>query len=103
MERPLDVFVALRNGVPLDVSHRDLVTRQGRDLGYSVAHVAGSQDPISSTSSIVTTMDGDRVRDVLKCCPATVVHGVNRRGAERGISTECGGLGQGAAIEFALP
>ena len=35
--------------------------------------------------------------------PATLIHEMNKRGAERGIATECVGFGQGAAIEFTLP
>ncbi len=35
--------------------------------------------------------------------PVTLIHEMNRRGAERGLATECVGFGQGAAIEFALP
>ncbi|MFB6184796.1 MAG: acetyl-CoA C-acyltransferase [Haloarculaceae archaeon] len=34
--------------------------------------------------------------------PVTLVHEMNRRGAERGLATECVGFGQGAAIEFRL-
>jgi acetyl-CoA acetyltransferase family protein len=32
--------------------------------------------------------------------PVTLVHEMNRRGADRGLATECIGFGQGAAIEF---
>ena len=32
--------------------------------------------------------------------PVTLVHEMRRRGADRGIATECVGFGQGAAIEF---
>ena len=35
--------------------------------------------------------------------PVTLVHEMNRRGAELGLATECVGFGQGAAIEFRLP
>jgi acetyl-CoA acyltransferase len=35
--------------------------------------------------------------------PVTLVHEMRRRGAERGLATECVGFGQGAAIEFELP
>jgi len=35
--------------------------------------------------------------------PVTLVHEMNRRGAELGLATECVGFGQGAAIEFHLP
>ncbi|PSQ02011.1 acetyl-CoA C-acyltransferase [Halobacteriales archaeon QS_4_69_31] len=35
--------------------------------------------------------------------PVTLVHGMNRRGADLGLATECVGFGQGAAIEFHLP
>jgi acetyl-CoA acetyltransferase family protein len=35
--------------------------------------------------------------------PVTLVHEMNRRGADLGLATECVGFGQGAAIEFALP
>jgi acetyl-CoA C-acetyltransferase/acetyl-CoA acyltransferase len=34
--------------------------------------------------------------------PVTLVHEMNRRGAELGLATECVGFGQGAAIEFRL-
>jgi acetyl-CoA C-acetyltransferase/acetyl-CoA acyltransferase len=34
--------------------------------------------------------------------PVTLVHEMNRRGAELGLATECVGFGQGAAIEFHL-
>jgi acetyl-CoA acetyltransferase len=32
----------------------------------------------------------------------TLVHEMNRRGADLGLATECVGFGQGAAIEFHL-
>ncbi|WP_336361655.1 thiolase family protein [Haladaptatus sp. ZSTT2] len=35
--------------------------------------------------------------------PVTLIHEMHRRGAERGLATECVGYGQGAAIEFFLP
>jgi len=35
--------------------------------------------------------------------PVTLVHEMNRRGADLGLATECVGFGQGAAIEFRLP
>jgi acetyl-CoA C-acetyltransferase/acetyl-CoA acyltransferase len=35
--------------------------------------------------------------------PVTLVHEMNRRGAELGLATECVGFGQGAAIELHLP
>ncbi|GCF13627.1 acetyl-CoA acetyltransferase [Haloarcula mannanilytica] len=35
--------------------------------------------------------------------PVTLIHEMNRRGAELGLATECVGFGQGAAIEFRLP
>jgi acetyl-CoA acyltransferase len=35
--------------------------------------------------------------------PVTLVHEMRRRGAERGLSTQCVGYGQGGAIEFTLP
>jgi acetyl-CoA acetyltransferase family protein len=35
--------------------------------------------------------------------PVTLVHEMNKRGARRGLATECVGFGQGAAIEFTLP
>ena len=35
--------------------------------------------------------------------PVTLIHEMRRRGAERGLATECVGFGQGAAIEFELP
>ena len=35
--------------------------------------------------------------------PVTLIHEMRKRGAERGIATECVGFGQGAAIEFSLP
>ena len=35
--------------------------------------------------------------------PVTLVHEMNRRGADLGLATECVGFGQGAAIEFHLP
>jgi acetyl-CoA C-acetyltransferase/acetyl-CoA acyltransferase len=35
--------------------------------------------------------------------PVTLVHEMNRRGADLGLATECVGFGQGAAIEFGLP
>ena len=35
--------------------------------------------------------------------PVTLIHEMNRRGAELGLATECVGFGQGAAIEFTLP
>jgi acetyl-CoA acyltransferase len=35
--------------------------------------------------------------------PVTLVHEMNRRGANLGLATECVGFGQGAAIEFHLP
>jgi len=35
--------------------------------------------------------------------PVTLIHEMNKQGAERGIATECVGFGQGAAIEFTLP
>jgi acetyl-CoA acyltransferase len=35
--------------------------------------------------------------------PVTLVHEMQKRGAERGLATECVGFGQGAAIEFSLP
>ncbi len=35
--------------------------------------------------------------------PVTLIHEMHKRGAERGLATECVGFGQGAAIEFSLP
>ena len=35
--------------------------------------------------------------------PVTLVHAMNRRGADFGLATECVGFGQGQAIEFSLP
>ncbi|MFB6151992.1 MAG: acetyl-CoA C-acyltransferase [Haloarculaceae archaeon] len=35
--------------------------------------------------------------------PVTLVHEMNRRGADLGLATECVGFGQGAAVEFRLP
>ncbi|MFC7018589.1 MULTISPECIES: thiolase family protein [Haloarcula] len=35
--------------------------------------------------------------------PVTLVHEMNRRGADLGLATECVGFGQGAAIEFHRP
>jgi len=35
--------------------------------------------------------------------PVTLIHEMQKRGAERGLATECVGFGQGAAIEFTLP
>jgi acetyl-CoA acetyltransferase family protein len=35
--------------------------------------------------------------------PVTLIHEMNKRGAEQGLATECVGFGQGAAIEFSLP
>jgi len=35
--------------------------------------------------------------------PVTLVHEMNRRGADLGLAAECVGFGQGAAIEFHLP
>jgi len=35
--------------------------------------------------------------------PVTLIHEMNKRGAQRGLATECVGFGQGAAIEFTLP
>ncbi|MFB6074153.1 MAG: acetyl-CoA C-acyltransferase [Haloarculaceae archaeon] len=35
--------------------------------------------------------------------PVTLIHEMNRRGADLGLATECVGFGQGAAIEFRLP
>jgi acetyl-CoA acyltransferase len=35
--------------------------------------------------------------------PVTLIHEMRRRGAERGLSTQCVGYGQGGAIEFTLP
>ena len=35
--------------------------------------------------------------------PVTLVHEMRRRGAERGLSTQCVGYGQGGAIELTLP
>ena len=35
--------------------------------------------------------------------PVTLVHEMRRRGADRGLSTQCVGYGQGGAIEFTLP
>jgi len=35
--------------------------------------------------------------------PVTLIHEMNKRGAELGVATECVGFGQGAAIEFRLP
>jgi len=35
--------------------------------------------------------------------PVTLIHEMQRRGAELGLATECVGFGQGAAIEFHLP
>ncbi|MFB6308853.1 MAG: acetyl-CoA C-acyltransferase [Haloarculaceae archaeon] len=35
--------------------------------------------------------------------PVTLIHEMNRRGADLGLATECVGFGQGAAIEFQLP
>ncbi len=35
--------------------------------------------------------------------PVTLIHEMHRRGAERGLSTQCVGYGQGGAIEFYLP
>ncbi|QLH84683.1 thiolase family protein [Halosimplex pelagicum] len=35
--------------------------------------------------------------------PVTLIHEMNRRGADLGLATECVGFGQGAAIEFSLP
>jgi len=35
--------------------------------------------------------------------PVTLIHEMNKRGAELGLATECVGFGQGAAIEFQLP
>lgn len=35
--------------------------------------------------------------------PVTLIHEMNRRNAERGLSTQCVGYGQGGAIEFTLP
>jgi acetyl-CoA acetyltransferase family protein len=35
--------------------------------------------------------------------PVTLVHEMNKRGADLGLATECVGFGQGAAIEFHLP
>jgi acetyl-CoA acyltransferase len=35
--------------------------------------------------------------------PVTLIHEMQKRGAEQGIATECVGFGQGAAIEFSLP
>ncbi|RBI59169.1 acetyl-CoA C-acyltransferase [halophilic archaeon] len=35
--------------------------------------------------------------------PVTLVHELRKRGAERGLATECVGFGQGVAIDFALP
>jgi len=35
--------------------------------------------------------------------PVTLVHEMNRRGADLGLATECVGFGQGAAIELHLP
>jgi acetyl-CoA acyltransferase len=35
--------------------------------------------------------------------PVTLIHEMQKRGAERGLATECVGFGQGAAIEFRLP
>jgi acetyl-CoA acyltransferase len=35
--------------------------------------------------------------------PVTLIHEMRKRGAGRGLATECVGFGQGAAIEFSLP
>ncbi len=35
--------------------------------------------------------------------PVTLIHEMHKRGAEKGLATECVGFGQGAAIEFSLP
>lgn len=35
--------------------------------------------------------------------PVTLIHEMQRRGANRGLSTMCVGYGQGAAVEFTLP
>jgi acetyl-CoA acyltransferase len=35
--------------------------------------------------------------------PVTLIHEMHARGAERGLSTQCVGYGQGGAIEFFLP
>ncbi|PSP28888.1 acetyl-CoA C-acyltransferase [Halobacteriales archaeon QH_2_65_14] len=35
--------------------------------------------------------------------PVTLIHEMNRRGADLGLATECVGFGQGAAIEFQTP
>ncbi|WP_435196861.1 thiolase family protein [Natronomonas sp. EA1] len=35
--------------------------------------------------------------------PVTLIHEMNKRGAEAGLSTQCVGYGQGGAIEFFLP
>jgi acetyl-CoA acyltransferase len=35
--------------------------------------------------------------------PVTLIHEMNRRGADLGLATECVGFGQGAAIEFHAP
>ena len=35
--------------------------------------------------------------------PVTLIHEMNRRGADLGVATECVGFGQGEAIEFRLP